>query len=610
MATAASRDWPRAARGKEAASGPVALSGVDGMGRERLSPRARGNRKAASLVLCVGAAGAAIGAAQPFVDASSASASAPHIMVIVDENQEYRSIIGSPSAPYINSLAGTYTSATNWYAVEHNSPTDYLDLTTGSDQGLAGATNKKPPFTATSIVDELHSASIPWQAYMESMPSSCSTTGSTPDGLYDRNHNPFTYLKSYASYCANEPSEGVLPYSGAANLVKTLDGASPPDFVFVAPNECDDMHGGVNGSAPCNGDTNGQLIAAGDTWLRNNLGPILSSTWFQNNGVVIFTFDEGGSHLGVGTPPDDGSCGTSATSGCGGHIVTLVITPRAGGAFPTTGDHYGTLRGIEEAYGLPYLAHAASNTDGDISAAFALTPSPTPTPTPTSTPTPTPTPTPSPTPTPTSGPDVVQSFSAASTALSSTLSDSTAQATAPGDLLVAVITLRDTVTLATVRGLADSGANTWTKLTSHATPSQLDEEVWYSATTQPSQSVTVTVTDASGVVATTVLEVAGTSSPDQRSASGGSSTAAGTGPTANTIQVPEIAVADVGWVKNVTTSAQTPGYTALPKAEAAVSGAMAGEQAAYRILTVTGPQSYGATLSSSVAWGAAIATFS
>jgi len=296
----------------------------------------------------------------------------PHIMVIVEENQEYGDIIGSSNAPYINSLASTYTSATNWYAVEHNSPTDYLDLISGSDQGLGGTTKKTPPFSATNLVDELHSANIPWQAYMESMPSGCWAKGS--NGLYDPIHNPFHYFTNYGSYCTSGSSEGVVPYPGSSGLVTALDGSNPPDFVFITPNLCDDMHGSTTGSTTCASDSGSQLITAGDTWLKDNLGPVLNSTWFQNNGVLIVTWDEGTTKLGLagGSPPDDGSCTSPNVPECGGHIPTLVIASKAAGSFTSGGDHYGALRGIEEAYGVGLLGHSSGTNDGDLEPAFGL----------------------------------------------------------------------------------------------------------------------------------------------------------------------------------------------------------------------------------------------
>ena len=96
-------------------------------------------------------------------------------MLIVDENTAYSSaqgtpfIIGNSSAPYINSLASKYTSATHWFANQHVSANDYLDLLSGSNQGLSEGT--KPPYTAATLVDELNARTISWKAYMEGMPS-------------------------------------------------------------------------------------------------------------------------------------------------------------------------------------------------------------------------------------------------------------------------------------------------------------------------------------------------------------------------------------------------------------------------------------------------------
>ncbi len=288
----------------------------------------------------------------------------PHVMVIVEENQEYGSIIGSSNAPYVNSLATTYASATNWYAVQHNSPNDYLELLSGSNQGLPNGV----PFSATTLVDEQHTNGIPWQAYMESMPSNC-FTGTTTDGLYDPIHNPFQYFTNYNStqaggWCnsANLNTEGVLPYPGSTALVSTLNGANAPDFVWITPNNCDDMHGDTMTGSPCASSTTSQLTKAGDTWLSSNLGPVISSPWFAQNGIIIITWDEGTTALGC--------CGLTAP---GGHIATVVVTSnnKGLGQFTSNGNHYGTLAAIENAYGVPLLLNSANSVNGDLSGAFA-----------------------------------------------------------------------------------------------------------------------------------------------------------------------------------------------------------------------------------------------
>ncbi len=126
------------------------------------------------------------------------------------------------------------------------------------------------------------------------------------------------------------------------------------------PNDCDEMHGGVSA---CAGDSNSQLIKAGDTWLNSNLAPVLSSSWFQQNGIVIITWDESSNG------DSSGCCGLSSP---GGHIATLVIASgNAGlGNFTSTGDHYGTLRAIEETYGVGLLGGSSNAVNGDLSGAF------------------------------------------------------------------------------------------------------------------------------------------------------------------------------------------------------------------------------------------------
>ena len=110
--------------------------------RKRMNERAGKRRRARSGAGVVGILGSIAFAVMP-VPAHASPPSPPHIMLIVEENAAYGSaqgtpyIINNPSAPYINNnLVGTYTSATNWYAVQHNSPHDYLDLLDGSDLGV------------------------------------------------------------------------------------------------------------------------------------------------------------------------------------------------------------------------------------------------------------------------------------------------------------------------------------------------------------------------------------------------------------------------------------------------------------------------------------------
>src|SRR3954465_7754241 len=61
-----------------------------------------------------------------------------HVVVVVLENHGYSQIIGSPSAPYINSLATDTDGAlfTQSFGVEHPSQPNYLYLFSGDNQSV------------------------------------------------------------------------------------------------------------------------------------------------------------------------------------------------------------------------------------------------------------------------------------------------------------------------------------------------------------------------------------------------------------------------------------------------------------------------------------------
>jgi len=252
-------------------------------------------------------------------------------LLIMLENRGYAATLGSCSAdPYFCSLASRYLSATGWYGVGHPSLPNYLAASSGSTQGCT-SDGCATGIRARDLGGELTAARIPWEGYMESMPSPC-YSGATA-GAYARKHNPFVYYTDNASPCHD------VPYPGSTGLVAALDSPAPPDFVWITPNLLDDMHSGS--------------VQAGDAWLRANLAPVLASSWFlRGNATVIVTMDENNV---VGTPG-------------GGQIPLVVIssTARGRGAIALRGNHYGTLRSIEEVFGLSLLASAQSLSDGNL----------------------------------------------------------------------------------------------------------------------------------------------------------------------------------------------------------------------------------------------------
>ena len=249
----------------------------------------------------------------------------PHVMVIIEENKGYAATLGTCSAdPYLCSLASKYASFTNSHGVSHPSDPNYIAFDSGSTQGCS-SDGCFGPYSVPSLGGQLSKAGIPWDAYMESMPSACFTGGTS--GTYARKHNPFQDFTDVGTPCHD------LVYPGVSSLVNTLSGTGAPDFVWITPNLNDDMHDGT--------------VQQGDAWLTSNLAPILASSWFLDfNSTVIVTMDE-------------------SDPGTTNQIPTVLISSTAAGkgAVTTLITHYAVLRAIETTFGLSYLGAASSAAD-------------------------------------------------------------------------------------------------------------------------------------------------------------------------------------------------------------------------------------------------------
>jgi acid phosphatase len=248
-----------------------------------------------------------------------------HVFVVVLENTGAEQAIG-PKAPYLAGLAARYGLATNYFGVGHPSQPNYLELFSGSTQGVTD--DKKHDITAPTLADQLEAAGFSWRLYAENYPGNCDTHatasgGADGPGDYARKHNPaisFTSISGDPARCAN-----ITDFSH-------LD-PNASDVAFIIPNLCHDMH-----DCP---------IATGDAWARDVLGPIIDSPAMED-GVMFITFDE------AEVDPN--------------RVTTIVVSPRL--MEPVTSahryDHASLLRTIEDLYRLPCLAdacHAEPMTD-------------------------------------------------------------------------------------------------------------------------------------------------------------------------------------------------------------------------------------------------------
>ena len=255
-----------------------------------------------------------------------------HVVVIVMENHEYGSIIGSSSAPYINRLARQNVLLTHSYAIRHPSLPNYLALTGGSTFGVTSDCTDCN-VGRKNIVDQLESHHMSWQAYMQGMPRPCFTGSGSGD--YAKKHDPFMYyndIRNRRSRCKK-----VVPFTRFRGDLR----GGLPRFAWITPDLCKDMH-------DCS-------VQTGDRFLHTWVPRIMRH--LGRAGILIVTFDEGDSNAGC--------CGSSSG---GGHIATIIAGPGARNSVKITSraNHYSTLRLIEDALGLGRLAHTASRSTPTI----------------------------------------------------------------------------------------------------------------------------------------------------------------------------------------------------------------------------------------------------
>jgi len=245
-----------------------------------------------------------------------------HVVIVIEENHSFQEIYNSASAPFINSLVPEGALFTQSFAVEHPSEPNYLDLFSGSNQGV---TDDSCPhsFSTANLGAQLFAAALSFAGYSEDLPAVGSTVCTS--GNYARKHNPWvnfnTGLNAVPS-SANKPFAGSWPTTAAGF-------AALPTVSIVVPNLVNDMHDGS--------------ISQGDAWFWNNLSGYYQ--WAQtHNSLLILTFDE-----------DDSSSSNQ--------IFTLFVGPMVSpGLYTVRINHFNVLRTIEDMYGLGHAGAAATAT--------------------------------------------------------------------------------------------------------------------------------------------------------------------------------------------------------------------------------------------------------
>lgn len=326
------------------------------------------------LLILVGLLTGCGGAARPTSSPPPLSVTSPlpaghHIrtvFLIVMENHDWSSILGSPDAPYINhSLLPRASYARAYYNPPglHPSLPNYLWLEAGTncfpdtgciqDDGDPGshATHTRHHLTAL-----LTRAGVSWRAYEENTDgSSCPLHSHTvmqmlaANGmpglgyaLYSAKHDPFVYFDDVTNNQSASSRICLAHIRPFSQLATDLRRTTVARYNVITPNVCDDMHTGCPMLS--------NRVRQGDRWLSRVVPAILASAAYRAGGAVFITWDE-------------------AAHG-DGPIGLIALSPEAKGHGYSNAVHYthsSLLRTIEEIFGVrPLLggaAHAADLSD-------------------------------------------------------------------------------------------------------------------------------------------------------------------------------------------------------------------------------------------------------
>lgn len=259
----------------------------------------------------------------PLGTGSNALRTSKHVVLVMEENQEYSTVVGNSSAwPHLNALIAKGALAANYYADVHPSIGNYFALTTG--QVVTTDDSSTAVEDVDSIARRMLTNNVPFKVYAEGINQGY-LGGNT--GLYVIRHNPFALLSDLAN---NQQVAGqvLMPF---AQFGADVSKNALPEFSFVVPDIDDDAHSGT--------------VQQADTWLQANIvGPLSGNPAFQpgGDGVLIVDFDE--------------SSNTDTAHG-GGHVVAAFWGPNVKAGYMQTSStlyqHESMLRTVMELLQLP-----------------------------------------------------------------------------------------------------------------------------------------------------------------------------------------------------------------------------------------------------------------
>ena len=303
-----------------------------------------------------------------------------HVIVVMMENLSYNQVVGSTNAPYQTSLAGQCGVAPTDFGATHTSAANYLAVSAGeypakSTPGCGSV--KACADSSNNLYNQLTTAGLTWNGFMEAMPSACdpqsSGTNSSSHDEYSNGHNPIIFYTDIPAAECQADDIGVSDLTAQSGAFwNDLQDQTLPSFSWVTPDTSDD-----NEAA-------GSPVAAeqtGDAWLQKFIGTVQQSNSYQSgNTLVLVSYDEGNGPDKVnGEDCTNESLDLPVTNGVSAHqeschvplFVVYPYTP-AGDSDATFFDHYSITKTVEDLLGLPYLAHAGDAQTNSLVGHFGI----------------------------------------------------------------------------------------------------------------------------------------------------------------------------------------------------------------------------------------------
>lgn len=278
-----------------------------------------------------------------------------HIVVIMDENLTYPDWQRATDAPYTHMLADDCRLLTNAAGETHPSFPNYLAVMSGTFETCLACSSH-----ADNVFHQLNVSGGTWKDYNQSMPKNCSPNTSNVS-YYRSGHNPAFWFTNLGPSGNGTCATNDVPLD--PHLWNDIAADRLPDFAWIAPDDCRDMHWRNGVCEGVTGKTKSARIRIGDDYINRIVSAIADTPSYRaGDTLVIVTWDESNEESVLkkgnwGMDCSNPSVYQAKKATC--QVTTILVSARipagSDGAFYS---HYSLTRAIEQNFGLPLLGGA------------------------------------------------------------------------------------------------------------------------------------------------------------------------------------------------------------------------------------------------------------